>query len=60
MRKEIINTILMIVGSWKYESREEDQYKKIYEQLRELNISQDDFEYLDSVLEGIFGLLQRI
>ena len=28
--KEIINTLLIIVGSWKYESKEEGQYKKIY------------------------------
>lgn len=61
MRTEIINTVLGIIGSWKNTNdiNSPTLYSDILEELKKLDISEDDLDYLDIVLQGMLTLIRR-
>lgn len=61
MRTEIINTVLSIIESWKNTNdiNSPTLYSDILEELKKLDISEDDLDYLDIVLQGMLTLIRR-
>ena len=61
MRTEIINTVLSIIESWKNTNdlNSPTLYLDIHEELKKLDISEDDLDYLDIVLQGMLTLIRR-
>ena len=61
MKTEIINTVLSIIESWKNTNdiNSPTLYSDILEELKKLDISEDDLDYLDIVLQGMLTLIRR-
>lgn len=61
MRTEIINMVLSIIESWKNTNdiNSPTLYSDILEELKKLDISEDDLDYLDIVLQGMLTLIRR-